>query len=49
MRLREVVAQIRRVARQFEVVVVEGAGGLLSPMGKILIRAISSPRWAQHQ
>ena len=33
-RLREVVAQIRRVARQFEVVVVEGAGGLLSPMGE---------------
>lgn len=33
-RLREVVAQIRRVAKRFEVVVVEGAGGLLSPMGE---------------
>lgn len=33
-RLREVVAQIQRVAKRFEVVVVEGAGGLLSPMGE---------------
>ena len=33
-RLREVVAQIRSVAKRFEVVVVEGAGGLLSPMGE---------------
>lgn len=33
-RLREVVAQIQRVAKKFEVVVVEGAGGLLSPMGE---------------
>ena len=33
-RLGEVVAQIRRVASRFEVVVVEGAGGLLSPMGE---------------
>ncbi|HNQ74899.1 MAG TPA: dethiobiotin synthase [Verrucomicrobiota bacterium] len=32
-RLREVVTQIRRVGRAFEVVVVEGAGGLLSPLG----------------
>ena len=34
MRLREVVAHIRRVAKSFEVVVVEGAGGLLSPLGE---------------
>jgi dethiobiotin synthetase len=33
-RLRAVVAQIRRVAKPFDVVVVEGAGGLLSPMGE---------------
>src|SRR6266496_2869342 len=33
-RLREVRAHIRRVARQFDVVVVEGAGGLLSPLGE---------------
>jgi len=33
-RLPEVVARIRRVAKRFEVVVVEGAGGLLSPMGE---------------
>ena len=33
-RLREVVAHIRRIAKRFEVVVVEGAGGLLSPMGE---------------
>ncbi len=32
--LRTVVAHIRRVARRFELVVVEGAGGLLSPMGE---------------
>lgn len=33
-RLREVVQQIKRVAKRFEAVVVEGAGGLLSPMGE---------------
>lgn len=33
-RLREVVAHIRRVADRFDVVVVEGAGGLLSPLGE---------------
>lgn len=33
-RLREVVARIRRVAKNFDVVVVEGAGGLLSPLGE---------------
>ena len=33
-RLREVVAHIRRVAKSFEIVVVEGAGGLLSPLGE---------------
>lgn len=33
-RLREVVAQIRRLACRFDVVVVEGAGGLLSPLGE---------------
>jgi len=33
-RLREVVAHIRRAAKRFEVVVVEGAGGLLSPLGE---------------
>lgn len=33
-RLRQVVSHIRRVAKRFEVVVVEGAGGLLSPMGE---------------
>lgn len=32
--LREVTAHIRRVAAKFEIVVVEGAGGLLSPMGE---------------
>jgi len=32
--LREVVQQIKRVAKRFEAVVVEGAGGLLSPMGE---------------
>ena len=34
LRLREVVAHIRRVAKRFDVVVVEGAGGLLSPLGE---------------
>lgn len=33
-RLREVVAHVRRVAKRFDVVVVEGAGGLLSPLGE---------------
>jgi dethiobiotin synthetase len=33
-RLREVVGHIRRVAKRFDVVVVEGAGGLLSPLGE---------------
>src|SRR5436190_3866949 len=33
-RLREVVAHIVRVAKSFEVLVVEGAGGLLSPLGE---------------
>ena len=33
-RLREVVACIRGVAKRFDVVVVEGAGGLLSPLGE---------------
>ncbi len=33
-KLREVVAHIRRIAKRFEVVVVEGAGGLLSPLGE---------------
>ena len=33
-KLREVVAHIRHIAKQFEVVVVEGAGGLLIPMGE---------------
>jgi dethiobiotin synthetase len=32
--LAEVVAQVRAVARRFEVVLVEGAGGLLSPLGE---------------
>lgn len=32
--LRPVVAHIRRMARRFEVVIVEGAGGLLSPLGE---------------
>lgn len=32
-RLREVVAHIQRVAKGFDYVVVEGAGGLLSPLG----------------
>jgi dethiobiotin synthetase len=33
-RLPEVVAHIRRVSKRFDVVVVEGAGGLLSPLGE---------------
>jgi dethiobiotin synthetase len=33
-RLREVVAHIRRMAKRFDVLVVEGAGGLLSPLGE---------------
>lgn len=33
-RFAEVVKHIRRVSRGFEVVVVEGAGGMLSPMGE---------------
>jgi dethiobiotin synthetase len=33
-RLAEVMKHIRRVSRGFEVVVVEGAGGLLSPLGE---------------
>jgi len=33
-RLREVVAHIKRVSKPFETVLVEGAGGLLSPMGE---------------
>ena len=32
--LREVVTQVRGVAKRFEVVLVEGAGGLLSPLGE---------------
>ncbi len=32
--LREVVAHIRNIARRFDLVLVEGAGGLLSPLGK---------------
>ncbi len=33
-RLREVVTHIRRVGKRFDVVMVEGAGGLLSPLGE---------------
>ena len=33
-RLREVVAHVRRMAKRFDTVVVEGAGGLLSPLGE---------------
>jgi dethiobiotin synthetase len=32
--LREVTAHVRAIARRFEIVLVEGAGGLLSPLGK---------------
>jgi len=44
-RRREVVAHIRAVAERFEVTVVEGAGGLLSPLGegfdsRTLLRAL---------
>src|SRR5262245_59423562 len=46
-RLREAVAHIRRVAKSFEVVVVEGAGGLLSPLAedfdsRVLINALGA-------
>lgn len=34
LRLREVVAHVWRISMQFEVVIVEGAGGLLSPLGE---------------
>ncbi len=34
LRLREVATQIQRVAKRFAIVVVEGAGGLLSPLGE---------------
>jgi dethiobiotin synthetase len=33
-RLRQVVAHVQRVAQRFDVVIVEGAGGLLSPLGR---------------
>lgn len=33
-RRRDVLAHVRRVAKRFDVVVVEGAGGLLSPLGE---------------
>lgn len=44
-RLREVLAHLRKIAGRFDVTVVEGAGGLLSPLGedfnsRDLIRAI---------
>ncbi len=47
LRLRTVVAHIGRIAKRFEVVVVEGAGGLLSPLGenfdsRDLIRALGA-------
>jgi dethiobiotin synthetase len=34
LRLRNVVAHIQHIARRFEVLIVEGAGGLLSPLGE---------------
>ena len=34
LRLRAVVAHIQRIARRFEALIVEGAGGLLSPLGE---------------
>jgi len=34
LQLRTVVAHIRRITRRFEIVIVEGAGGLLSPLGE---------------
>ena len=33
-RLRQVVAHVRRIAKRFDVVIIEGAGGLLSPLGE---------------
>lgn len=47
LRLRAVVTHVRRFARRFEVVIVEGAGGLLSPLGEVfdsrdLIRALGA-------
>ncbi len=33
-RLRDVVAHVRRITRRFETLVIEGAGGLLSPLGE---------------
>ncbi len=47
LRLRTVVAHIQRIARRFEVLIVEGAGGLLSPLGenfdsRDLIQALSA-------
>ena len=46
-RWREVVAQVRCIAKRFDVVLVEGAGGLLSPLGedfstRELIRALDA-------
>jgi len=32
--LRQVVAHVRRLAKRFDAVVIEGAGGLLSPLGE---------------
>ena len=34
LRLRSVLTHIQRIARRFEVLVIEGAGGLLSPLGE---------------
>ena len=47
LQLQQVVAHVRRVANRFEVVIVEGAGGLLSPLGerfdsRDLIRALNA-------
>ena len=47
LRLREVAAHVRRMAKRFEVMIVEGAGGLLSPLGedfdsRELIRALNA-------
>lgn len=47
LRLRTVVAHIQRIARSFEVLLIEGAGGLLSPLGEAfdsrgLIQALSA-------
>ena len=46
-RLREVVAHVRRISKRCEVLIVEGAGGLLSPLGenfdsRDLIRALNA-------